>query len=150
VVLFVCHGNIMRSALGEVALRRALGPSSLIRVASAGTAATPGTRADPRAIAYARATGLDLDSHRANRLDREQAHEAAMILALDRRIEAEILALGRELSARTVLLGGMTEDSEYSGCDIPDPFSLPAEEGTRSFDLVIASVAALAKRLRPK
>ena len=88
--------------------------------------------------------------HRANLLDRMQAHEAAMILALDRRIEAEILALGSEFSARTVLLGGMTEDSEYSGCDIPDPFSLPAEEGTRTFDQVIESVAALAKRLGPR
>jgi protein-tyrosine phosphatase len=149
-VLFVCHGNIMRSALAEAALRRELGRDSQIRVASAGTAAVPGKKADPRTITYARAAGLDLDSHWATLLDRSLAEQAALLLALDRRIEAEILALGDGLSGRTVLLGGMTEDSDYPGRDIPDPYSLPPDEGNRSFDRVLESVAALARRLGAK
>ncbi|MGH7620875.1 MAG: ATP-grasp domain-containing protein, partial [Gemmatimonadaceae bacterium] len=58
-VLFVCHGNIMRSAAAAEFLRDELrdGGVTGVTVASAGTHARDGKPADPRAVEAARALG---------------------------------------------------------------------------------------------
>lgn len=58
-LVFVCTGNICRSAYAE-ALARSLG----LEAVSAGVRTTPGLPANPQAILEARARGLDLSSHR--------------------------------------------------------------------------------------
>jgi low molecular weight protein-tyrosine phosphatase len=146
-ILFVCHGNIMRSALAEVALRSALG-ACRFQVASAGTQATPGNPADPRALAYAAAAGLDLSRHQARVLDLELGLSSGVIFTLDRRIQAEVAALDPALGERTLLLGGITPAGGYPGNDIDDPYTLAADRATRSFDQVMQAVGIVAERLR--
>lgn len=146
-ILFVCHGNIMRSALAEVALKRALGDSRF-QVDSAGTAAIVGNPADPRTLSYAAAARLDLSGHRARALDLELALASDVIFALDRRIEAEIASLDPALRGRTLLLGGITPGGGYSGTDIDDPYSFTTDRASRSFDQVMETVDIVAERLR--
>lgn len=146
-VLFVCHGNIMRSALAEVALRHDLALDTF-RIASAGTAAVPGTPADPRARAYAEACGLDLRGHRARALEDGLLEQSDVIFALDRRIEAELLARSPALRPRVFLLAGISSRGGYRGEDVIDPYSLPEGPAAESFALVLRSVRTLAERLR--
>lgn len=58
-LVFVCTGNICRSAYAE-AVARAHGLPAI----SAGIATTPGLPANPQAIAEARNRGIDLSGHR--------------------------------------------------------------------------------------
>jgi protein-tyrosine phosphatase len=137
----------MRSALAEVALRGAIG-ADWAQVSSAGTAAIVDNPADPRAVAYARRAGLDLDAHRASLFDARLGGAASLIFALDRRIEAEVVALDPALASRTLLLAGVSESGRYLGADVDDPYLLNDGATARSFDLVLESVRVLAGVLR--
>ena len=62
-VLFVCTGNVFRSLTAERALRAALGPSSRVTVASAGTADYPCV-VHPVVSEYLLSKGFDVRNHR--------------------------------------------------------------------------------------
>jgi protein-tyrosine phosphatase len=67
-ILFVCWGNIMRSAFAEFAFRRQLtelGQPDAVRVASAGVRAIPGMAAEENAARVAAQLGVPLDGHSA-------------------------------------------------------------------------------------
>lgn len=82
-VLFVCHGNIIRSAFAAHALRELLGPSSRVTVTSAGVDACPGREAHPCARELAGALHVDMSNHAATRLSAELVESADVIFAAD-------------------------------------------------------------------
>jgi protein-tyrosine-phosphatase/predicted ATP-grasp superfamily ATP-dependent carboligase len=82
-VLFVCAGNIIRSALAEAMLRDLLPKDSSIRVRSAGVLATQGLPADARAATAARQLGFSLGRHRSTPLSEALAHECDLIVVMD-------------------------------------------------------------------
>jgi low molecular weight protein-tyrosine phosphatase len=135
-VLFVCYGNIIRSALAEALYRRhatALWSAPVV-VQSAGLEARPGREADARAVAAGRELGVDLASHKAQPLTPELVDGAHVIFVMDRLNEAKLLA--RFPSARSKLrrLGALA--ARGSSDIIPDPYVLDA-----------AAVAAAARRI---
>src|SRR5262249_44448554 len=67
-IVFVCHGNIMRSALAEARLKQICKARLDISISSAGLHAIGGRQADPRAIKIGPQFGVSLKSHRATPL----------------------------------------------------------------------------------
>ncbi len=61
-LVFVCHGNICRSAFADIAARQAG-----LRVASFGLSTDAGKEAHPLAVSAAKALGFDLTAHRTTR-----------------------------------------------------------------------------------
>jgi len=136
VVVFVCHGNIIRSALAE-ALTRHHAAAAGVRcdqVVSAGMSARPGREADPRAVAAGRELGVDLAAHRAQPLTGALADRASVIYVMDRLNEAKLLARYPQASSKIRRLGALATTEE--GDVIADPYVLDA-----------AAVAAVAKRI---
>jgi predicted protein tyrosine phosphatase len=86
-VLFVCHGNIIRSPIAEALLAK----SSSLRVGSAGLHAVKGRPADPRALAAARELSVSLERHTAEPLTELLVKEFDLICVMDRPTEARIL-----------------------------------------------------------
>ncbi|MGY5763667.1 low molecular weight protein-tyrosine-phosphatase [Brachybacterium sp. DNPG3] len=86
-VLTVCTGNICRSPMAELLLRRALeqeGLAEKVAVASAGTTRWEvGNPIDPRAGALLAAHGIDSSAHVARAATREELAAADLVLALD-------------------------------------------------------------------
>jgi protein-tyrosine phosphatase len=82
-VLFVCAGNIIRSALAEAMLRNLLPKDSPIRVRSAGVLATRGLPADVRAAAAARQLGFSLEGHRSTPFSEALARDCDLIVVMD-------------------------------------------------------------------
>ena len=80
-ILFVCTGNIFRSLTAEFALRRELGPSSSISVASAGTDDYPHI-VRPNVRDYLLSRGIDVSAHRRRTLTREILHQARSVIAM--------------------------------------------------------------------
>lgn len=86
-VVFVCHGNICRSAYAE-AVARQVG----MRAASIGLSTTSGLPAHPPVIAAAQKMGVDLSKHRTTAIDDFMIEPGDLLLAMEVR---QVGVLGR-------------------------------------------------------
>lgn len=122
-VLLVCSGNVSRSFLAEVLLKREL--QSLgkpdVGVASAGLYAYPGTPADPRMVEYLAEAGIAYEPHEARGMTREDAGWADRIVVMEKDHARSVGLIWPEAEAKVELLsryfsGDWTED------DVMDPY----------------------------
>jgi protein-tyrosine-phosphatase len=121
--LFVCFGNLMRSAMAEALFRKSLSDANLrgIRVQSAGLHAVPGNEAHPWALTASREIGLPLTHHRAQMVTPELVAQADTIFAMDFENKAELLARYPESGQKVRMLGAYAEGASR-GREIPDPY----------------------------
>lgn len=138
-ICFVCTGNICRSPMAEVVMRRLVHDAGLaerVEVDSAGTGSWHvGDGADHRAVSTLRAAGYDGSGHRARVFDRRWFAERDLVVALDRGHlgELELLAADATERAKVVLLG---EFADGPDADVADPYYGGADE----FRTVLAQV----------
>lgn len=98
-VLFVCTGNICRSALGAQLLKARLDGAGvtagghLIRVSSAGTGMQPELTMPPEVVEQSRRFGGDPSNHVARQLDRDIVAEADLILTATREHRSDVARL---------------------------------------------------------
>lgn len=132
-ILFVCLGNICRSPAAEAVLRAKAQARGLdLVIESAGTGAWH--RDDPADARMIRATarrGYRLDHHRARQIDLSDFYSFDMLLAMDLKNHADLLAMAppdRRCDIRLFLdfAGGDTRET-------PDPYY----GGERGFDEVL-------------
>ena len=148
-VLFVCHGNIMRSAAAAGFLReelRAAGISN-VRIASAGTHAHDGRPADARAQEAARALGLSLRDHHATKLTTALVAEHDVIFAMDELNFVNIATTHPEARDKLRLFGGMTASGTYRAHEIADPYMTSPGEVQSTIAQIKQYVAELARAL---
>lgn len=142
-VLFVCHGNIMRSPMAaEVFRLRMAAHERAVGVASAGTWTTNGRRADPRAIAAARSFGVSLDSHRSRGITRALVAQSDLICVMDYRNEVDVLTRFPGASKKTVLLGGI-DSAKAPSLEIRDPYALGADAVAECYQRLVPAIDAL-------
>lgn len=124
--LFVCFGNIMRSALAESLMRKAVNEmlpeqAREIETVSAGLHAINGNEAHPWSRTAALDFGISLEQHRARLLTREMVDQADCILAMDFQNKAELLSLYPEASSKIYMLSAYAE-GPWRNREIPDPY----------------------------
>jgi protein-tyrosine-phosphatase len=122
--VFVCFGNIMRSAMAEFLMRRELtetGAEQQVRIVSAGLHANPGREAHPWAQQASEDLGISLAEHRAKPLTREMVEEADCVLAMDFQNKAELLTLYPEYQEKIFMLSAYAE-GPWQYREIPDPY----------------------------
>jgi protein-tyrosine phosphatase len=145
-LLFVCHGNIMRSPFAAELTRARLGQASRhFAIASAGTGAAGARPADPRAIVAADRYGISLRAHRSLPLTPELVDASSVICVMDYRNEAEVVARFPRASRKTMLLGGAVRTTDPP--DIPDPYRLEDDDVARVYERLALAVDALVGRL---
>jgi protein-tyrosine-phosphatase/predicted ATP-grasp superfamily ATP-dependent carboligase len=149
-VIFVCHGNIMRSAAAAGFLRDELRAAGItnVRVASAGTHAHDGRPADVRAQDAARQLGLSLREHAAARLTKKMVADNDVIFAMDELNFVNIATTFPESRAKLRLFGGMRATGSYRAHEIADPYMTSAGEVVATITLIKGYVAQLAQALR--
>lgn len=146
-VVFVCTGNICRSPMADVMLRRALTDAGLadrVTVSSVGTGGWHvGGDMDPRAAAELEAHGYESD-HVAAQLA-EADHSADLLVALDRGHRAHLLEAGVE-PARVRLLRSF--DPAADGEDVADPYYGEVAGFTRTRTEIAAALRGLVAEVR--
>jgi protein-tyrosine-phosphatase len=121
-VLLVCTGNICRSPLAEVVMKRELAEKNLgdqYTVSSAGTGAWDGKPASEGAYLVAIENSLDVSNHRATLLTRELVDQSDLIFTMARHHRLRVQELGGD--GKVFLLG---EYAGYTGdeAEVADPY----------------------------
>ena len=147
--MFFCMGNICRSPVVAAVVRERFATAGLsIEVASAGTENYHvGERADPRAIASARAAGYDVASHRARQLGPRDFSEYEWLLAMDRvNLRAAHRHCPPDHAGKLELFlqrAGVPGDDE-----VPDPYYGDPGDFRRVIELAERGAAGLIARVR--
>jgi protein-tyrosine phosphatase len=144
-VIFVCKGNICRSAFAEKALLKRLNGKGL-RVESCGLQAASGTIPPDEAILAAAEFGVDLSGHRARTPEECGMSEADLIMAME---FTQLLVLARrwpQWSERLVLLRSFAPWPSSLLCNIDDPFGCEPRAFHRCFTTIDRALDALAPR----
>ncbi|KQQ12786.1 phosphotyrosine protein phosphatase [Methylobacterium sp. Leaf122] len=143
-ILFVCLGNICRSPLAEAAFRQEAERIGLdVTVDSAGTGGWHvGEPPDPRAIAVARANGVEIAGYRGRQVAPADFERFDHVVALDLANLARLRALRPE-GSRAALSLLLDHVPGRAGEPVADPY-YGAHEG---FDTTWADVTAGARAL---
>ncbi len=136
-LLFVCSGNMCRSALAEHYAARALREMgrSDVSVASAGTLGMVGQPPFPLTLVVAEEGGLDLSAHRSRALSPYLVKEADAILVMTPGHREQILELHPAAEKKTHLLGSFRPGPRKKDEDasIHDPVGNDLEHFRRTF-----------------
>jgi protein-tyrosine phosphatase len=140
-ICFVCSGNICRSPIAEVVMRRLVddaGLSGVVEVDSAGTGDWHvGDPADRRAVTALRDGGYDGRAHRARVFEPGWLDGRDLVLALDRGHQLELRALARSDAQRDrVRLLRSFDRSAPEGAEVADPYFGDARDFAEVLDQV--------------
>jgi protein-tyrosine phosphatase len=99
-LVFVCHGNICRSAFADVVARK-----HGLNAASFGLSTNAGVAAHPPAAEASRALGHELDAHGTTRVEDFEAHPGDLLLAMETRQLRKLAAIPALTELPRLLLG---------------------------------------------
>ncbi|SET97735.1 hypothetical protein [Geodermatophilus poikilotrophus] len=124
-LLFVCTGNICRSAAAERLARRRLeellgDAASAVQVRSAGTRGVVGAAVHPDSAAAVCALGGDVEGFTARRLRPRMITEADLVLTMTREHRQAVLALEPRALSRTFTLREAADLVRLAGSQAPD------------------------------
>jgi protein-tyrosine-phosphatase len=150
-VLFVCSGNVSRSFLAEVLLRKELKASGIknISVLSAGLFAYPGNPADRVMVGYLSQMGIPVRGHQARQLTDEEVDWADLILVMEKK-HAELMEEQWPHVHDKVELLGKYASPEQRSDDIMDPYGNSPYHYRLAQAQITMAVKSLAEKLASK
>ncbi|WP_116364716.1 ATP-grasp domain-containing protein [Parahaliea mediterranea] len=136
-ILFICYGNINRSALAEATARDKAGSLNNIEFRSAGFHPEADRAPDPHTVALAAAQGIDMSHLRSRVLDEEMAHWADLILVME---SGQVFEIKRRFPNRPVLLLGGLLETGWLAREIPDPYNRSEDTYKQAFRQVTGAI----------
>jgi len=132
--------------MAEALTRAALAEAGVqgVTVSSAGTDAFTGDPASANARAVMRERGLDLDGHRARRVDRQVIEDADLILTMTSRHKDRLVRLVPRAIEKTFTL---REFASGEKLDVSDPFGQSVESYRKTAEELANEIARLVQRL---
>lgn len=148
-VLFVCQGNIIRSAFAGALFPQVLPPGlrEHIAVSSAGLETTPGKTADPRAIQAAGELGVSLEAHRTRQLTPALVDTADLIVAMDSLNVARYLVRHPRADAKLFMLGAFGDATSGAAPEIKDPYAGDLDDVRGCYRTISERLSCLASAL---
>ena len=143
-LLFVCYGNIMRSAFAEACFRHEVSQHPELRntkFASAGVRAQPDERAEPHARAMAKQLGFSLEAHRATRTSSELLRHYGRIFIMDQLNEDLLFGDSPDVRHKTAYLSSLIPGVKK---EIEDPYCQTSKQLEACFRTIQLAVRNLA------
>jgi len=147
--VFVCFGNIMRSAMAEAIFLKVLaehGHEKEVHVVSAGLHAIPGREAHPWAQIACEHAGLSIAAHRSKLVTIEMIEQADAVFAMDFQNRAELLTRYPEAQHKIFMMTAYGDSSERSR-EISDPYFGNEESTKACFGLLESCIRRLEESL---
>lgn len=119
-MLFICYGNINRSALADVMVR-AYAEDSGIAVESAGFHHEEGRPADPVMVEVAARLNVELGNSRSSRVTPRQLRDSDIIFVMEKDHYDKLLALDSSIADKVFLLGARSSGVDRP-MEIADPY----------------------------
>jgi protein-tyrosine-phosphatase/predicted ATP-grasp superfamily ATP-dependent carboligase len=142
-IVFVCYGNICRSAFAERSLVKELQPLlSHVVVASAGTYPVGGRSSPSDAVEAALRYRIDLAPHRSQCITEQLLDAATVLVVFDRNNVETLKSQYPQLKCPIILLGSLMRTKERDGI-IRDPYGGEPALFDRTFRLIEQGVATL-------
>ncbi len=117
-ILVVCIGNICRSPIGEVLLKKYTTDKI---ITSAGISAVVGSSADPKAEIVAQENDLTLVGHRARQLTKEICRENELILVMEKEHLSAVYRIEPTARGKVMLFG------HWISKEVGDPYQKNTE-----------------------
>jgi len=122
-VLFICYGNINRSAVAEVVMNNMLPENCDKRVISAGFHREQGRLADKRMQQVAAESGFDLSLCRSTCITDALINESDIIFVMEKKHYDDLLSNQPQAAGKTFLLGPGSRESGQGASEISDPYN---------------------------
>lgn len=137
-LVFVCHGNICRSPLGEAVARQRFG----LAAESFGLDCRDGAPADPRALRFASSCGIDLASHASRNIRQYEPDQSDLVVVMEPKHLAQLPARVTA-TAQVTLLGLWLSNSQPY---VHDPYNSGENHFERCEQLVVLATEGIAAR----
>jgi len=137
-VLFLCYGNINRSALAD-ALLRGYAEDTGVNVFSAGFHPQVGRPPDPVMVEVAADHGVDMRELRSSTVDREMVQGSDIIFVMEKRHRDRLLEMEPGADDRIFLLGAVPGGADLTG-EIGDPFGQTRESYLACFARIARAI----------
>lgn len=142
-VVFICKGNICRSAYAEYYLKAKCSASSTV-IESCGLDVDQGNFSPPFAIKAAAEYDLFMERHRSKGLAECDLQHSDLIVLMEYQQLLRFNMLYPQLSGKTVLLREFSPWPDHLFCNIYDPFGQRFEEFQKCFRLMAKALNQLA------
>lgn len=148
-IMFICTGNICRSAIAEGMLKKMTSNMDNIQVYSCGIYAETGDGATYNAIQAAKEYGADISSHRATNIRESKIEEMNLILCATVSHKQSVLYLYPNLEGKVYTMKEYAKlDKAGQNMDIKDPWGYNeeiyrkcAEEINECLELIINRIS---------
>jgi protein-tyrosine-phosphatase len=140
-MLFLCYGNINRSALADVMIR-AYAEDSGLSVTSAGFHPEGGRRADPIMVDVASQFGVNLQHERSTCVTPHMLRTSDIIFVMEKTHYDRLVRMDENLSSKIYLMGAHPGRVGNSG-EIADPYGQPRGRYIQCFNQVADAVDSI-------
>ncbi len=108
-ILVMCTANVCRSPMTEAFVRRAADALGVDVVVDSAGFLSQDEEATPVVVEIMGERGIDISGHRSRIVTAEMAHQADLVVAMERRHVRDLALLAPEAVARIDTLGGLVE-----------------------------------------
>ena len=145
-IMFICTGNICRSAMAEGIMRKKVQEENIeAAIYSCGIYAEDGDGATYNAIQAASEYGVDISSHKATNIRNSKIEEMDIILCATRGHKNLVLQLYPNLSGKVYTMKEFSGDDNY---DIGDPWGYNLETYQKCAKEIVQAIDKIIKKLK--